>query len=314
MTKPIGKQQYLYCLSLLQLGSSTNHNRILSCGFIVGLFYGASWVSSLLERLLEGSSSPALNLGFLYLGLAQLWRDRHSLKALKSYEEERFVGELMILGGAGAFAACQSSLSMQAFIWAMILSSMAWSHWGIGFFQRFWLPFLLIVTSQYPNYSFLSAQIWQIVMPPNLLESFMAWSGSLVFQAFGQPAISQEVILSLAVPLDLAKSVKVGFGCNGFDMAFTLATASLILGLFVHLNWWKTVRLMAASFMLALLFNIPRIVLLALAAVYWGKDWFDFWHGPWGGQIFSGILSTVYYYRIRGLLTLPSQPSKANSA
>jgi len=52
---------------------------------------------------------------------------------------------------------------------------------------------------------------------------------------------------------------------------------------------------------LALIFNVPRIMLLAIAAVYWGETSFKFWHGPWGGQMFSGVLFTVYYYAVMGL-------------
>lgn len=314
MINLLRRQNYQHCLSLLQLSVSTNHNRIISCGAFVGLFYGAKWISCLLESLLEGSSTPALNFGFLYLGLAQLWCDRHTLQSLKSYEEERWTGEWLILGSAGAFAVCQSSFSMQAFLWLIILISMAWSCWGLGFFQRFWLPAILIAVSQYPNYTFLSNRIWRLLTPPDLIESFMAWSSSLVFQTFGYPAIAQAALLSLAVPLDPAKSVLVASGCSGFDMAFTLATGSLILGLFFHLSRWTIVRLMAIGITLALLFNVVRIVLLAIAVVYWGKDWFDFWHGPWGGQIFSGILFTVYYYSVQGWLTSPapqkSEPQK----
>ncbi len=276
---------------------------------MIGLFYGAKWISCLLEAFLQGSSSPVLNFGFLYLGVAQLWRDRHVLQSLKSYEEERITGEWLILGGAGAFAVCQSSFSMQAFIWLIILLSMAWSRWGLEFFQRFWLPTILIAASQYPSYVFLSSQIWHIVTPPDLLESFMAWVGSLIFQAFGHPAIAQAALLSLAVPLDPAKSVLIGSGCSGFDMAFTLATGSLILGLFFHLNRWLVARMMAIGVVLALLFNVGRIILLAIAVVYWGRDWFNFWHGPWGGQVFSGILFTVYYYSVQGWITSPKPKS-----
>jgi len=309
MTKLLRRQHYQRCLSFLRLSLSTHHNRILSCGAVVGLFYMAHWASCLLESFLRGESTPALNLGFLYVAWVQLWGDRSTLQSLQSYEEERTTGEWLILGGVGAFAVCQSSFSMQAVIWIIILTSMAWSHWGITFFRRFWLPTVLIAASQYPSYIFLSSQIWHIVTPPDLLESFMAWIGSLVFQTFGHPAVAQAALLSLAVPLDPAKSVLVASGCSGFDMAFTLATTGLILGLFFHLSRWTTLRIMAIGIGLALLFNIPRSVLLAIAVVYWGKDWFEFWHGPWGGQIFAGVLFTVYHYSIQGWIISPAPKS-----
>ena len=55
---------------------------------------------------------------------------------------------------------------------------------------------------------------------------------------------------------------------------------------------------MTIGIVLALAFNVPRIVLMTLAVVYWGKDAFEFWHGAWGGQIFSDrdnhLLSNYY--------------------
>ena len=52
---------------------------------------------------------------------------------------------------------------------------------------------------------------------------------------------------------------------------------------------------MTIGIVLALAFNVPRIVLMTLAVVYWGKDAFEFWYGAWGGQIFSAIVMTTYY-------------------
>lgn len=39
---------------------------------------------------------------------------------------------------------------------------------------------------------------------------------------------------------------------------------------------------------LALVFNIPRIMLLTLASVYWGKERFNFWHGTWEDRYLRG--------------------------
>ncbi|MBW4661390.1 MAG: cyanoexosortase C [Drouetiella hepatica Uher 2000/2452] len=309
MSKSIG-QGYQHCLSLLQLSFRTNHNRIITCGLAIGLVYLSRWAGSLLATSLEGSSTPTFNIGFLCVGLTLLWRDRHALNSLKSYEEEQFTGELLILGGAGAFAVCQSSFEMQTLTWMLILLSMVWSTWGFAFFHRFWLPTVFVMISQYPDYAIIKDHVLTL----NLLGSSMAWISSLVFQVFGQPATAQDALLSLSVPLDPAKSVLIDSGCNGLSMALKVAAAGLIGGLLLQLSYWTTIRLMAIGVVLALLFNVVRIVLLAIAVVYWGKDWFNFWHGPWGGQIFSGILFTVYYYSVQGWITSPapqkSEPQK----
>ena len=91
-------------------------------------------------------------------------------------------------------------------------------------------------------------------------------------------------------------------GCNGFDMAFVLAGVGVIMGLFFKRSWSKIVALVAAGVSIALVFNVPRIMLLAFAVVYWGKESFEFWHGAIGGQIFATMLLTVYYYVAMAML------------
>ncbi|HEY9880475.1 MAG TPA: archaeosortase/exosortase family protein, partial [Leptolyngbyaceae cyanobacterium] len=75
-----------------------------------------------------------------------------------------------------------------------------------------------------------------------------------------------------------------------------------IMGLFYKQRWYNTLAIMTMGIILALIFNIPRIMLLAIASVYWGKDAFKFWHGPWGGQIFASVLFTVFYYAVMALI------------
>jgi exosortase/archaeosortase family protein len=133
--------------------------------------------------------------------------------------------------------------------------------------------------------------MWETFLPPQILERFMAWGGSLGLLAIGQPAVLQGTTISLP-----GGTVDVQWGCNGFDMAVTMGVASLVLGLFLKQNAPKVIGMVAVGMMLALLFNVPRIMLLAMSAAYWGKASFNFWHGIWGGQIFSTILFTIYYY------------------
>jgi exosortase/archaeosortase family protein len=81
-----------------------------------------------------------------------------------------------------------------------------------------------------------------------------------------------------------------------------MSVASLVLGLFLKQSFAKLAGMVAIGMVLALLFNLPRIMLLALSEAYWGSASFDFWHGIWGGQIFSTILFTIYYYVVMALV------------
>jgi exosortase/archaeosortase family protein len=85
-------------------------------------------------------------------------------------------------------------------------------------------------------------------------------------------------------------------------MAVQMAVAGFFMGLFLKQNWVSTLMMMVVGAGLALIFNIPRIMLLTLASVYWGEGWFNFWHGTWGGQVFTGLLFTLYYYSIMAMV------------
>ncbi|MFM2432056.1 MAG: cyanoexosortase, partial [Cyanobacteriota bacterium] len=93
-----------------------------------------------------------------------------------------------------------------------------------------------------------------------------------------------------------AGAVWVGPGCSGFSMALVLLGTGFLIGKFTGMTWRKTLGIMLIGWFLAMIFNVPRIMLLAIASVYWGKQSFEFWHGPIGGQIFAGVLFTIYYY------------------
>ncbi|HTL88448.1 MAG TPA: archaeosortase/exosortase family protein, partial [Leptolyngbya sp.] len=64
------------------------------------------------------------------------------------------------------------------------------------------------------------------------------------------------------------------------------------------------IQLIAIGIGLALTLNVLRISVMVLAAVYWGEAAFEFWHGTIGGQIFSGVLFTLYYSAIQPILDL----------
>ena len=78
-------------------------------------------------------------------------------------------------------------------------------------------------------------------------------------------------------------------------MAVTIGGGGFLLGIFLKQRRSTILCWMTIGIVLALAFNVPRIVLMTLAVVYWGKDAFEFWHGAWGGQIFSAIVMTTYY-------------------
>ncbi len=290
---------------LLRKSIQTSHSRIVTCGVLVGLVYLPLLLVFLVKSVLRGDSTPILNFAFAYLGLEKLWQQRRAIASLTATEEEQLVGHAFILGGAIAFPFCYSSLSMQALLMAGISIGMVYSTWGIAILKRYWLWITFILLSLYPDWIFLSNAIRKIVTPTYFFEELMAWSGSLVLRAMGYSATPRGVYLSLP-----QGSVEVASGCSGFDMAFLLVGASVVLGLFLHQKWRKIVLVAFLGAILALIFNIPRVVILTIASVYWGKPSFDFWHGPIGGQIFVGILLTVYYYMAMALF---HQRSEKNS-
>jgi len=283
-------------LRLLRRSLRTTHSRIITCGLLViGLFYLPQWLSFLGHDLIKGSSSPLLNVGLLYLGLQDIWQRRRKFSHLTASEEDRWLGYLLILAGIAISPFVLSSLSLQWFLVVAIIVGIGFSAWGFGFFRRCPLPIALLLISVYPNLLFLGNVTRRSIFP-NALESSMAWMGSLAMQAIGQPATAQGTILSLSLTMAADKSVEVKDACSGFDMAFILAGAGLVLGLFLKQKLPTIAWLMVLGAILALGLNIPRIMLLTFAAVYWGKSSFEFWHGSIGGQIFAGIMFTIYYY------------------
>jgi exosortase len=281
--------------SLLKLGVKTTHTRIIACGILVGLFYLPVWLGMLWHSIVGGGSSLVLNLGGIYLGLEMLWQQRGQLKQLEVTDEERFLGHAIVLGSAAIFSFCLSSISLQALLVMLILIGIACSIWGFSFFKANWLPALLILIGVYPDLMFLANQL-RVILTADTLERFMTWCSSVTLQVMGYPAVAEGAILALPTG-----KVQVASGCSGADMAFVLGGCSILLGLFMHWRLPKIIFMVVAGILLALVLNIPRIVLLTFAEVYWGRQSFEFWHGTWGGQIFSGIMFTAYYYLAMGI-------------
>ncbi|MCU0525746.1 MAG: cyanoexosortase C [Elainella sp. Prado103] len=288
--------------SFLYTHLRTRHGRFVLCGLLVGLCYFPVWLGSLTVAAFQGSAGLPLVTAAVALGLYELWKRRQELSLLTASNEDQFLGHALIVSGAILFPFCRAAVWSQALLWLLVLSGIACSSWGIKFFQRYALVVLLILISVYPKPGLMARILWKTFTPPNLLENFMAWSGTQTLKMMGQPAEVTGNIVSLP-----DGSVEVAWGCNGFNMAFTMAAAGLILGLFLQQSWIRTSTMMLIGILLALIFNIPRIVLLAFASVYWGQEAFDFWHGPMGGQLFTGVLFTIYYYAVMGFINQTSR-------
>ena len=268
----------------LKFSVATNHNRIITLGALVGLCYLPVWLKEI--AMLAGNRSTGIFvLMMVCLGLYELWKSRSQINQLMASEEDRLLGYILILSGALAFPFCRFSVWSQAVVWTIVFAGIVCSSWGMAFFKKHLTIAILFLLSVYPQPGVISRSLWEFLTPPFFLENFMAWVGGTAFQTIGQSVTIEGRFLHLS-----SGSVEVGWGCNGFSMALNTAGTGFLIGLFFKLPWHKIVALMVSGIALALLFNVPRIMLLAVAAVYWGKESFEFWHGPIGGQLFSAIL------------------------
>lgn len=124
----------------------------------------------------------------------------------------------------------------------------------------------------------------------------------------GQGAIAQGAL----VVLPPHGGIAIDSACSGFTWAIITGATGLVLATGHRQGWLRTALIILGGVALALLLNVVRLVIMTLATVYWGEAVFEFWHGPWGGQILSGLLLTVYYYDgdrwQGGDLEAPGQP------
>jgi exosortase/archaeosortase family protein len=284
---------------LWQLANQSTRHRIVALGLGVVAYYFFCWLIELIGRSMGGSSGLVLALGALYLGLAELWQRRQQLRQLTAGPEDHLLGSLLIVSGTLLFPVFQAFWSQTIFV-ALILSGIATSLWGIPFFTRYYRPALLILISLYPRPGAVASGFLATINLSNSLETFMAWGSSQALSLIGIPAIHQGRFVYI---VDSGfKGVEITSGCNGFNMAFAVAVTGLLLGLFMKQDVKRTIAAMLAGVMLMPLVNIPRIMVLTLASVYWGETWFNFWH-TWGGQMFTTLLLTVYYYLFMAITT-----------
>ncbi len=283
------------------------HGRFVLVGLTVGLFYLPNWLPQLSARASQGSAGLTLILTCLSLALWQFWSQRSRIQKLTASEADQVLGHCLIVVCAGLFPFCQFAVWAQAILWLGVLVGIALSSWGLAFFGSYPLPVLLLALTVYPKPGVLARTLWEALTPYKFLERHMAQASAAALRWVGQPAIAEGSVV--AIPPSGA--VDVDWGCNGFNMAFTLAAAGLIMGLLLKQRWQNTLIIMVVGAILALMFNVPRIMLLAMASIHWGQASFKFWHGPWGGQIFSGVLTTVYYYAVMGFVNYrPTRVSK----
>lgn len=287
--------QQVFC-DLLRASWRTDHNRLVTIGLLVGVVFWPFWLYDIIKGTLHGGASLLLTAAF-GLGLYQLWMQRQSLRRLSASSEDRWLGHLILIGGIGATPFAAFTEWSQKLIWLMILVGIAVSTWGCSFFSKYLASVFLIAVGLFPQPTAVGQAVWEVFTPPEMLERLMAWSGGIGLRLIGQAAEVERAIITLP-----GGSVEVDWGCSGYDLASIAAVTSLLMALFFKQSFWKSSYILAVGIGLALGANVPRIVLMAMAAAYWGHESFEFWHGFWGGQIFLSLLFSVHYYAVMAII------------
>lgn len=284
---------------LLRESVRTTHNRIVAGGFLVVCGYLFIRLFKLLAISIHGFSGGVLPLLVIAVAIWILWRDRESLATLQATDEDRWLGYSLMGGGIVLMPFCLATEWMLALASIVVLAGIACSCWGVRFFQQHLLSTILVAGAILPNKSPTLRVLWETLMPHKFLEKIMAWAGGLGLRLIGQSAQVMGDIITLPGP---GGSVQVDYGCNGLNMAVEVAIAALIIGLFLKQTRLKIWLMILSGVALALVLNVPRVMLLAMSEAYWGDEAFGFWHGFWGGQIFSGIMFTIYYYIVMAIV------------
>ena len=285
----------------LQQALKTHHGRFALLGLSIGLIYLPAWLGYLVSQALKGKIGWFLIVSMLFLAGLELWNKRKVLRRLEASEEDRFLGYLLVGSGAMLFPFCRFAIWPQALLWLMILIGIVCMTWGLGFFRQFMMPTFFVGLTVYPRIGLISRFVWELFFPYQALEKVMASVASVGMRAIGFPATQQGIFITFP-----EGAVEVGWGCNGLDMAITIAAAGLFMGLLYRQKRSQMIWLISAATVVSLVANVPRLMLVTIAHVYWGPWWFHFWHGFWGGQIFSGILFTIYYYVAEALMSKQS--------
>ena len=250
-------------------------------------------------------TNSSISFGFIALGAKYVWDGKAQLPQQNQYPEERFVGYALATCGLALFWAMRSSASFQYLAFVIALAGLALALWGAGFFVTHWFASLLIAIGLYPDLIFVANALWRMATPPFVLESAMGhWAGKAL-NLVGQTATVEGRYIATG-----SGAVEVASGCSGLDMAVSMAGVGLLMGLFFKQPWTKTLAAIALGIVLALRINIPRVMLLAYVVGNYGDGVFEFWHGPWGGQIFMAILMTPYYYLVMAIFHASGKSSR----
>jgi exosortase/archaeosortase family protein len=281
---------------------ASKHGRLTLLALMAGAVYFPTWLAEQWKSVLTGGSSLLINAALLWLGFRLLWRDRQALQQLTPSKDDRLAGHLLIVGGAFWLPFILHSASMQALVWLLVLIGVAWSSFGLNFFWRYIGACLMIAVGMYPSAVFLANRAVNALIEPEVVERQVAWLGSQALQliGYGAEAESRYILLN-------DQTILVEYPCTGVDMAISIAGLSFIVGLLFHQSILRIALAMATSVIVAMTSNIPRVMLMVIAWVYWGQESFDFWHGTWGGQIFATIMFTVAYYAIAPIYDIKKQ-------
>jgi exosortase/archaeosortase family protein len=298
------KQQALAALRRL---GQTMHGRIVLLGLVVVLCYLPTWMRVNLGVLHKGGSDFILNIGMMALAGREFWQHREEIAGMDVMPEDRWMGYALMGGGLVMVPVALHSSSFHALATAIIVASLLLSSWGVQFFLRFPLAVGLLLMAFYPALGYLANQTWRVITPHNFIENNMAVLGSMGLRAIGYQATADLARVSLP-----EGAVLVASGCSGFDMSFTLAATGWLMGLFYRLRGRQTLLIMVMGVAVSLTLNVPRIMLLTISSVHWGKASFEFWHGPIGGQIFASILFTIFYYMVMWVVNGRKKSVSAN--
>ncbi|WOD39261.1 cyanoexosortase C [Nodosilinea sp. E11] len=278
-------------MNLLLFPFRSWHNSVIFIGLIPGMAYIPLWIYLITERVIMGSSSVFLNVCFIALGLYQFFTQKNELLMLKSDSEDQIVGYALIIGAVVMYFIFFESYSLQAITWSTALIGVSLATFGNQFIRNYWVSILLIFFGLLPKYLDLGYTLGKVLIPNYALERLMASISGLVLSLMGQPAIVAGNVIQIG-----SKGVDIADGCSGFSMAMILAGVSLVMGIFYRLRPRKLGLLILLGVVIALVINVPRIILLTYSVVYWGDDAFRFWHTGLGSQLISGAMFTVFYY------------------
>jgi exosortase/archaeosortase family protein len=287
-------------INLFNESLRTSHSRFMTLAALVSACYLPSWIWFLLDSVWHGQSYTVLNFGAIAVGIKVFVQNRKALADVEVQGDDRFLGyTLTILGmiALALFRGFNQPLTFQYLSAMMIFLGMIWSTWGIFIFQKFPFTLFLVLLGLYPNLFFIAMQTCKFLTPDESLERVMAWAGSQGLNLIGYQSVAKAAYVILP-----QGSIVIWPACSGFEMMFILSGVSVLVAQFMKLSWKKGLALIAFGWSMAALMNVPRIMLLAIAIIFWGKPTFDFWHGPIGGQIFSCFLFTLYYYGAEAII------------